>query len=430
MPPSRLIWILLGALVLVASYRSSSPFWIDASGYTGAVEAGRSVVHPPGYIGFLALARWVHQLGFEAYPSLQLISVASYLASIPLVHSACRMRGGAEAGLLFTGMYAFGWVSLNIAGVGTTHASDLLFGSVIAWLLCLPGRASGRWWWHPVLVLTLTVAAAFRTSTVVMFAPLVVVIFAMDFRNRWLWISGIIGLALMAAIVWATVEAYGGMENFRRETEDINALNRQAGLLTGGGWKQGGVNAVRAALWLTLAAPLLPLLLGILTGRTKSSDAGRGTGWLLIAAVSGGLLINFGYLCTHPGYFAPILPLCFAIAADWLRLDRRLVVLGAAQLIFTLLLFFVGRTIHAKGSAVIAVANSMVLQFSADTQRKSIPIRTLSEWLMDSDLERFAPDYRKQKIEKDRKRENSAAAQDQPDPSQNQGRSDDAGDGQ
>ncbi|MBB5350813.1 hypothetical protein HNR46_001047 [Haloferula luteola] len=396
-------WIPLVALGVVALYWSPAPFWIDASGYTVAVEKGGAVVHPPGYIGFLQVAHWFHAMGLTSYHSVQAISLLSYLAAIPIHYAACRRHTTRAFATVLTLMFAFSWVSLNIASVGTTHASDLLFGAVIAWLLSLPGRADHRGWWYPLLVGTMLAIAAFRMSTLVMFAPMVIALVLLDFRRRSLWISGIVGALLLAGILLATANAYGGMDAFRAATAELNATNRQAGILTGGSLRSSASNLLRALFWLIMAAPLLPVWMAARLG-TLPKRLADSTNLLIGLAIGGCLVVNFGYLCTHPGYFAPLLSLSFVLTARWISPTPLLGKSGAAQIGFVALLFFLARPLPSQGSAPLATLNAWLLQYSASTQRHAIPIRTLSEWLMDSGLTELVPDYRVEKVISDREK--------------------------
>lgn len=389
-----LLVLLSAGLVLL--FKSPSPFWIDAGGYAAAAEQGRKVVHPPGYIGFLWIARGLVGWGLNGYQSSQLISLASFLGSIPFVHSACRHIGKARAAEWCTAMYATCWICLNIADAGTTHASDLLFGAVVAWLLCLPGRSAGRWWWYPVLGAVLTAVVAFRPSTLAMFLPLLAVLLFKDFRNKWLWISGLAGGAAAALILWATVDAYGGWTIYREMTAELNTVNARSGLLSGGEWRPALMNMVRAGGWLLMAAPLAPLLCAM--GKEFSPPP------LLILLAGGCLVVNFGYLCVHPGYLAPMVPALYAIVASSRPYGKTAAWLSGAQIAMVLALFFAGRAFKPPASVPQAMANALLLQYSAETHRRASPIKTVSEWLIDSGRGDLTPARRRAEVEETRKR--------------------------
>lgn len=396
-----IILLMLLSMGLVLLFKSPSPFWIDAEGYAAAAEQGKKVLHPPGYIGFLWIARGLVGWGLDGYQSSQLISLVSFLGSIPFVHSTCRRVGRACAARWCAGMYATCWICLNIADAGTTHASDLLFGSVIAWLLCLPGRSVDRWWWYPVLGAVLTAVVAFRPSTLAMFLPLLAVLLFKDFRNKWLWISGLAGGAAAALILWATVDAYGGWMIYREMTAELNAVNARSGLLSGGEWQPALMNIVRAGGWLLMTAPLAPLLW--MTGKKFSPPP-----FLLTVLVGGCLVVNFGYLCVHPGYLAPMVPAFYAIVASSLSHGKTAAWLSGAQIALVLALFFAGRAFSPPSSMPQAVVNALLLQYSADTHRRALPIKTVSEWLIDSGRGDLAPAHRRVEVEDTRKRKADA----------------------
>ena len=128
------IWIVLGAAVILSLYVSPRAFWIDAPSCVSAVAEGRRVIHPPGYVGFLFLARVIDGIVGSPYRALQIISTFCYLASIPVLCLALHRQTTPGAARALTVAYAAGWVCLNIATVGTSHSADLLFGAILVYL--------------------------------------------------------------------------------------------------------------------------------------------------------------------------------------------------------------------------------------------------------------------------------------------------------
>ena len=397
---------MIAAAALLACYVSPREFWIDAAGYVAAVSKGEKVVQPPGYVGFIGLASWLEPLLGSPYRAFQVISTVGYLASIPLVCFAlCRHTGAATARAL-TVAYAFSWICLNIATIGTSHATDLLFSGVLVYLAALPRPDRSSLGWHPVLFLTVAWAASFRMSTVVMATPFLFLVLLRDWRLPWFWLSAMAGAVLVGGIVWLTALCYGGWDEYREISAALHANNSRAGLLTGGGWKAGIMNFSRAGFWLFLAVPLLPLLgLSKRHRRPRSLEAD----WplLLSASLAGGVLfVIFGYVCVHPGYLAAALPPLFMLLGRILEPSRLMIRAAAAQTAIALLVFFIPRPIEPPASAQDAVANALLLQFTASAHRQPTTTLSLSSWLFLAGRDDLIPPHRRAKAESDLKPQN------------------------
>lgn len=393
--------VMLAAAALLACYLSPRDFWIDALGYVAAVTKGEKVVQPPGYVGFIGLARLLDPLLGSPYRALQFISAAGYLASIPFVCFALRRHTSAHATRALTLAYAFGWVCLNIATVGTSHATDLLFGGILVYLAALPRPDRASRFWHPALFLTIAWAVSFRMSTVVMAAPFLFLILLRDWRLPAFWISALAGGVLVTAIIAITATCYGGWDSYREISAALHANNARAGLLTGGGLKTGGMNLARAGFWLFLALPLLPLL--VLAKRQRRPDAFQPDWSLLLpASLAGGVLfVIFGYLCVHPGYLAGALPPLFILLARLLRPTTWLIRTSAAQVALALFLFFIPRPVQPPASARDAAANAFFLQFTASAHRQPVTTLSLSSWLFLAGRSDLIPPHRRAKAESD-----------------------------
>lgn len=393
--------VMLAAAALLSLYLSPREFWIDATGYVAAVAKGEKVVQPPGYVGFIGLARLLEPLLGSPYRALQLISAVCYLASIPFVCFALRLHTSAAAARALTLAYAFGWVCLNIATVGTSHASDLLFGGILVYLAALPRPDRSSRGWHPALFLTVVGAVSFRTSTVVMALPFLVLVMLRDWRLPRFWISALVAAALAGAIVAITARCYGGWDTYREISAALHANNSKAGLLTGGGWKTGGMNLFRAGFWLFLAVPLLPLL-ALAKGRRRDNAFSPDWPLLLPAALAGGVLfVIFGYLCVHPGYLAAALPPLLVLLARVLRPSPALLKVAAAQVLAALLLFFIPGPVQPPASARDAAANAFLLQFTARAHRQPVTTLSLSSWLFLAGRSDLIPPHRRAKAESD-----------------------------
>lgn len=385
------------AVLLLGTYLSSQPFWIDADKLALALEEGRRVAHPPGYAGFLRAARLLHDAGLPAYRSLQVLSALSYLASIPVLLLALRRCTTPRCADFLTLAYACSWVALNIATVGTSHASDLLFSAILVRLAVLPRPDRGSRWWHPVLFLTIAWAASFRMSSAVMAGPFLLAVLVRDRRLPIFWFSAAGGALLVAGVVAHTASCFGGWQAYRSASAALHEINAPSGLLSGGEWPKIGVNLFRAAWWLFLAAPLLPWL--VLVRRHRATGI-RWSGWpmLLPAALAGGVLvINFGYLCVHPGYLAPAIPPLFILFARVLEPGGTIVRTAAVQAVLSLGLFFALKPVQTPSSVPAAVANTLLLQYSAATQRAAHPILSLSGWLHLSGRDALVPEERRER---------------------------------
>lgn len=396
--------VMMAAAALLACYLSPREFWIDATGYVAAVTKGEKVVQPPGYIGFIGLAGLLDPLLGSPYRALQCISAFCYLASIPFVCFALRLHTSAPAARALTLAYAFGWVCLNIATVGTSHASDLLFGGILAYLASLPRPDRHSRGWHPALFLTVAWAVSFRTSTVVMAAPFLALVMLRDRRLPMFWISALSAAVLAGAVVAVTARCYGGWDAYREVSSALHANNSKAGLLTGGGLKTGGMNVLRAGFWLFLALPLLPLLA---LGKGNRRDGAFSPDWplLLPLSLAGGVLfVIFGYLCVHPGYLAAALPPLWVVLARMLKPSRRLLHVATAQVTAALLLFFIPGPVQPPASARDAVANAFLLQYTARAHRQPVTTLSLSSWLFLAGRSDLIPPHRRAKAESDLRR--------------------------
>ena len=393
------LWIMVVATLVLATYLSPRPFWIDATGCATAVAEGRPVVHPPGYIGFLYLASLINRLIGSPYRSLQVISAVCYLASIAWVFAALKRHTTPAATRALTLAYAFSWVCLNIATTGTSHASDLLFGGILVYLASLPRPTRSSCWWHPALFATLVWAASFRLSSVVMAGPFLLLVLLRDCRLPRCWIAAVVGGVLIGVMIWVTAQCYGGWDAYREASAALHADNARSGFLTGSGWQTGGMNIIRAGWWLFLALPLLPILA---FARSRRMPGAMAPGWslLLPAALAGGVLfVVFGYLCVHPGYLAPALPALFVLLARLLQPSRMLVGTCLAQMTLALALFFIPQPVLQPSSASEAAANALLLQFTARAHRDAVSTLSLSSWLHLAGRSDIIPHHRRAKAE-------------------------------
>jgi hypothetical protein len=391
----------MGAALVLFLYLSPRPFWIDARGCTAAVAEGRSVIHPPGYIGFLYLASRINSVLDSPYRSLQLVSAACYLASIGFMFATLRRYTTPVVCAALTLAYAFNWICLNIATVGTSHASDLLFGAILVYLASLPRPSPSSRWWHPALFTALVCAVSFRTSSVIVAGPFLFLVLLRDRRLWRFWISAVVAGVLTGLLVWATAGHFGGWEVYQKASAALHDVNARSGLLTGGNWKSGGMNLLRAGWWLYLAFPLLPFLL-LRSKHRRMAEMKRDWSLLLAGALGGSvLLVVFGYLCVHPGYLALAIPPVFVLLARVIRPSGVLVSTSLAQALLALFLFFVPKPVLPPATVSHAVANSFFLQFTANAQRESIANLSLGSWLFLAGRTDLIPPHRRGAAEHD-----------------------------
>jgi hypothetical protein len=153
------------------------------------------------------------------------------------------------------------------------------------------------------------------------------------------------------------------------------------------------VNLGRTLLWFALATLGLWFALPRLGSRRQWSPSQRTL--VLFGALStlGPLAVCAGYLCEHPGYFAPALAgfyLCVAVA--WSQVDGRpgfgkWPMIAVAS---SMILFFGMRHYPNPGTPSQAAANGLLLQYSAKAARNAYFLST-ADWLRISNELRFAP---------------------------------------
>jgi hypothetical protein len=142
-------------------------------------------------------------------------------------------------------------------------------------------------------------------------------------------------------------------------------------------------NLGRSLLWFGLATVVLPFALL----RLRSARPWRARQRVILVygalATAGPVLACSLYLCEHPGYFAPALAgfyLCVAVA--WSRADGQpgFAKWPIAAIAASLLLFFGMHYYRAPATRGQAIANYLLLQYSADGARHARYL-TASGWL-------------------------------------------------
>lgn len=370
-----------GFLLLHLLFISPAPFWIDASAYSHAIEHGRKVIQPPGYLVFIEIIRqWSGWFG-NPYRLQQVITLAATTGSFFVFHRALAAAIGGIRANLGTGVFAFSWITLNLGSAGTTHALDFLFSTL--WILLLvrrgDGPATARW--HLAFFLVLAAAGSIRLTSAIMAGPLFVLLLFRDWRAGSFWISALIAAGILGIVQVLTIRAYGGMAEFRSASAASHAIIAPSSILFGGPWPNVAVNWFRAALWVFLLCPLLffPLCRKWSSWPWSGGNlrASLGCG----AMVAGTMFVAFGYLCTHPGYLAPLFAPLLFLAATVPAPGKFFRSLLATQLALSLSLFFVIQPKAGSDSKWIAVANAYLLQYGAHNHRHALPVHSLSGWL-------------------------------------------------
>jgi hypothetical protein len=384
-----LILLWLGGLGLlggaVALSWNSSPYWMDAEEFALAVAGGRWVVHPPGHLLFVAAGRLCYALGFaESYAALQVLTLLLTLGGMLALYRLLReMIGPVESSLLvFT--FALSWVPLLINHTGTSSTSDLCTVPLLLWaavrLSARPTRTAAA-----LFALALILCGGFRLTTLLMMVPLVVAVLWVNRRRLDVWIACVAAGLVVGLSQLLTIHLAGGWDlysfmvwkqNFFRTYNLIDDFTRPALF-----------NLGRSLLWFGLATLGLPFALLRLRSRQPWDSKQRLTLLYGTLATLGPLAVCTFYLCEHPGYFAPALAgfyLCVAVA--WNRADGRRG-FGRWPMVATalgLLLFFGMHYDRAPTTRGRAIANYLLLQYSADGARNACYLTT-SKWLRATD---------------------------------------------
>jgi hypothetical protein len=291
--------------------------------------------------------------------------------------------GPVESSLLvFT--FALSWVPLLINHTGTSATSDFCTVPLLLWaavrLSLRPTRTAAL-----LLAFALILCGGFRLTTLIMMGPLVAAVLWVNRRNLHVWIACAVAGLVVGFLQLLTIHLAGGWDlyafmvwkqNFFRSYNLIDDFSRPALF-----------NLGRSLLWFGLATLGLPFALLRLRSPQPWNSKQRVILLYGALATAGPLAVCTLYLCEHPGYFAPALAgfyLCVAVA--WNRADSRpsfgkwpivAIALG-------LLLFFGMRYHRAPTTRGQAIANYLLLQYSADGARNACYLTT-SKWLRATD---------------------------------------------
>ena len=378
-----LIWLcglVLLAVVIALSW-NSKPYWMDAEEYALSVAQGRWVVHPPGHIFFVATARLFYALGVaNPYIALQMLTLSSTLGGMLLLYWLLREVVGSLQSSLLVFAFALSWVPLLINHTGTSSTSDFFTTPLLLWsatrLTTRPTRSAAA-----MLGLAVFLCGGFRLTTLFMMVPLLVTVLWVNRRNPYVWIACAVSGLMVGLLQLLVIRVSGGWnlysfmvwkQNFFRTYNLIDDFARPALF-----------NMGRSLIWFGLGTLVLPFALL----RLRSPRPWNANQRVILVygalATAGPMAVCTLYLCEHPGYVAPALAgfyLCVAVA--WNRAGSRLdfAKWPIAASIASLLLFFSTHYYRTPTTRGQAIANYLLLQYSADGARHAC-YKTTSDWL-------------------------------------------------
>jgi hypothetical protein len=382
-----LIWLCGLALLAgaIALSWSSKPYWMDAEDYARSVAKGRWVVHPPGYIFFVAVGRLLYAFGFaDSYTVLQALTLLFTLGGMLLLYRLLREVVGPLQSSLLVFTFALSWVSLLINHTGTSSTSDFFTTPLLLWaavrLTARPTRSAAA-----LLALAVVLCGGFRVTTLFMMVPLLLAVLWVNRRNPYVWVACALSGLLVGLLQLLVIRVSGGWDlysfmvwkqNFFRTYNLMDDFSRPALF-----------NLGRSLIWFGLATIGLPFALLRLRSPQPWNYKQRMILVYGALATTGPVAVCILYLCEHPGYFAPAMAgfyLCVAVA--WNRADGRLnfAKWPIAAIVASLLLFFSLHYYRAPATRGQAIANYLLLQYSADGARHAC-YKTTSGWLRAAD---------------------------------------------
>jgi hypothetical protein len=352
---------------------------MDAEEYALTVGQGRWVVHPPGHILFVVLARLLYACGFaEPYLALQVLALLLTAGGMVVLYRLLREVLGPRQSSILVLTFALSWVPLLVNHTGTSSSSDFLTVPLLLWTAV---RLSGGRLAAVMFGVALVLCGGFRLTTLIMMGPLLIAVLWVNRRRPYVWAACALGGLAVGLLQLQAIRLSGGWDVYSFMVWKQNFF-RTYNLIDDFTWPA-LFNLERALLWFGLATAGLPLaLLGL-----RRAQPWRPEQRLIFVygalATGGPLLVCALYLCEHPGYFAPALAgfyLCVAVA--WSRAGGRLgfAKWPAVATVASLLLFLGMRYDPVPSTRGRAIANYLLLQYSADAARHAC-YKTSSEWL-------------------------------------------------
>jgi hypothetical protein len=277
---------------------------------------------------------------------------------------------------------ALSWIPLLINHVGTSHASDLLIVPLLLWaavrVTSRPTRPAAL-----ALALAIVLSGGFRLTTFIMMGPLLLAVLWVNRRKPNVWLACAVGALLLLLLQLLVIHATGGWATYLGWAAKMNTVNRANCVIHSGFTRLTLFNLSRSLIWFGLATIGLwvsPFRLRSLRPWTPKQRVLFVYG---ASAIAGPVAVCALYLCEHPGYLAPALAGCYlCVAVAWDRAEARpgFAKWPIAAIAVTLLLFFGMRYYREPVTRSQALANSLLLQFSADGARHAFYL-TSSDWL-------------------------------------------------
>ena len=216
-----------------------------------------------------------------------------------------------------------------------------------------------------------------------MMGPLLLAVLWVNRRKPSVWVACAVGGLLLALLQLLVIRVTGGWATYFGWAAKMNVVNRTYCVIHSGFTRLALFNLSRTLIWFGLAT----IGLWFALPRLRSPQPWKSKQRVLLVygalATAGPLAVCALYLCEHPGYLAPALAgfyLC--VAVGWDRADGRpsFAKWPIVAMLVSLLLFFGMHYYRDPSTRGQALANCLLLQFSADGARHAFYV-TSSDWL-------------------------------------------------
>ena len=398
-------WLLAIAFAAVFAWPIPWPdtsFLPDTGGYADAVSTGRLVAHPPGYPFFVFLGRLFFLVIPEGVPAVQAASLFLYAGSVALLFAGFSGSVGRSPAFWLTGTYAVSWIPLFFSRSGTNHSADLFVAALMLLAVSRPGFGEksdkGVWLFGVGMVLS----AGLRLPSFLMLSPLFLAVLVIYRHKVRVWVCFAAAAIVTVVTMLFVVSWFGGWETFR-ETSSAQASGvAVSSILISGANPQSLMNIARTGIWYLLAVgPLMAFIILMMGSPNKRHFFQDKMALFAGLSILGPLLVNALYLSTHPGYLAVAIPGTFWLAAlawKYGGFPESGCWACVAAAILSCGIFFGLKIFDSPRTAMEAVANGLVLQYSRDGLRKGV-WRPTAEWISISGNENLLPEDRKKSLD-------------------------------
>jgi hypothetical protein len=375
--PNPVIALLLFALFVVPMWMSRGHFLInwDSVQYALGVDVfdlAAHQPHPPGYIGYAVLGRWVTYFTNDVPAALTLISVVSgAMAPALLFLLGCRMlprRYAAAAAILF----GFSPLLGHYAGVALTYAPEVALSLPFV-LLVHRASTHGRMADLLGAAVAFAVLGSVRQSALLLLAPLWPLAMIPFTRRQQ---AGATALLVAGCLVWAIplMQASGGLIAYVQEASDLAGLAvARTAFLTA---SFTGMLQNVGILWLGLAIGLhatvvVPFLARRCPGGSLGALSKQNRRFLLVW-VAVPVLFFLGIHTGQPGYALLILPPAYLWVGSAIaqivrhpRVERRAQASEDARFGRAAKLWTTVGLLSLSGAATLALLPDLTYRFSA-----------------------------------------------------------------